>query len=166
MILGMSTSTFTLLHVVISLVALAAGLVVMVGLLDSKKLDGWAGLYLVTMVLTCVTGYFFPRDQILPSHIVGGITLVALAFAILAFYVYGLRGAWRWIYVVGVTLSLYLNAFVAVFQSFLKVSFLQALAPTQSEPPFLVAQVVVLVVFIVLGIVAARKFHPGSRATA
>jgi hypothetical protein len=166
MILGMSTSTFTLVHVVISLIGIASGLVVLFGMIEAKKRPGWTALFLATTVLTNVTGFFFPRDHILPSHIVGIISLVVLAIAILAFYVYHLAGSWRWIYVTGAVVALYLNVFVAVVQSFMKVSFLQPLAPTQSEPPFLVTQVVVLVAFIVLGIVAARKFHPGSNATA
>jgi hypothetical protein len=166
MILGMSTSTFTLVHVVISLIGIASGLVVLFGMIEAKKRPGWTALFLATTVLTSATGFFFPRDHILPSHIVGIISLVVLAIAMLALYVYHLAGSWRWIYVTSAVVALYLNVFVAVVQSFMKVSFLQPLAPTQSEPPFLVTQVVVLVAFIVLGIVAARKFHPGSNATA
>jgi len=165
MILGMSTSTFTLVHVVISLIGIAAGLVVLFGMIDSKKLPGWTALFLATTVLTSVTGFFFPRDHILPSHIVGIISLVLLGLAIVGLYVYHLAGAWRWIYVTGAVMALYLNCFVGVVQAFQKVPFLQALAPTQSEPPFLVAQVVVLGAFIVLGIVAARRFHPGPKAS-
>jgi hypothetical protein len=165
MILGMSTSTFTLVHVVISLIGIAAGLVVLFGMIDSKKLPGWTALFLATTVLTSVTGFFFPRDHILPSHIVGIISLVLLGLAIVGLYVYHLAGSWRWIYVTGAVIALYLNCFVGVVQSFQKVPFLQALAPTQSEPPFLVAQLVVLGAFIVLGIVAARKFHPGPEAS-
>jgi hypothetical protein len=166
MILGLSTSTYTLVHVVISLVGIASGLVVLFGMIESRKLPGWTALFLATTVLTSVTGFFFPSDHILPSHIVAIISLLVLALAILALYVYRLAGSWRWIYVTGAVVALYLNVFVGVVQSFQKVSFLQPLAPTQSEPPFLVTQVVVLVAFIVLGIVAARKFHPGSRAMA
>lgn len=166
MVLGLSTSAYTLVHVVISLVGIASGLVVLFGMIESKKLPGWTALFLATTVLTSVTGFFFPHDHVLPSHIVGIISLLVLALAILALYVYRLAGSWRWIYVTGAVVALYLNVFVGVVQSFQKVSFLQPLAPTQSEPPFLVTQVVVLVAFIVLGIVAARKFHPGSRAMA
>jgi hypothetical protein len=102
----------------------------------------------------------------LPSHIVGVITLAVLVVAIVALYVYRLAGAWRWIYVTGAVLSLYLNVFVAVVQSFLKAPFLNALAPTQAEPPFAIAQGIVLVVFIVLGVVAVRSFHPEAKAGA
>ena len=166
MILGMSLSTFTLVHVVLSLVGIVAGLVVLFGMFSSKSLDGWTGIFLATTVLTSATGYFFPSDRILPSHIVGIISLVVLAVAILARYVYHLAGHWRWIYIVGAVLALYLNVFVGVVQAFQKVPPLSALAPTQSEPPFVIAQVVVLVIFIVLGVFAVRSFHPELNAPA
>ena len=160
MILGMSISAFTSVHVVLSLVGIAAGLVVLFGMFSSKALDGWTVLFLATTVLTSVTGFFFPSDHILPSHIVGIISLAALVVAILALYVRRLAGPWRWIYIVGAVLALYLNVFVGVVQAFQKVPLLASLAPTQSEPPFLIAQCVVLVIFIVLVIVAVRSFHP------
>jgi len=166
MILGMSTSTFTLVHVVLSLVGIFAGLVVVFGMFGSKKLDGWTTLFLATTVLTSVTGFFFPFDKILPSHIVGIISLVVLALAILALYALHLAGPWRWIYVVSATVALYLNVFVGVVQAFQKVPFLASLAPTQSEPPFLIAQAVVLVIFVGLGIAAVRAFHPPADAPA
>lgn len=164
MILGMSTSTFTLVHVVLSLVGIFTGLVVLFGMFGSKKLDGWTAVFLATTVLTSVTGFPFPREHILPSHIVGIISLVVLAIAIFALYSRHLAGSWRWLYVVAAVVALYLNVFVAVVQAFLKVPTLNALAPRQSEPPFLVTQVFVLVIFIVLGIVAVRSFHPESDA--
>jgi len=160
MILGMSISTFTLVHVVLSLVGIFAGLVVVFGMLGSKRLEGWTAIFLATTVLTSVTGFFFPFDKILPSHIVGIISLVVLAFAILALYALHLAGPWRWIYVVSAMLALYLNVFVGVVQAFQKVPLLASLAPTQSEPPFLIAQAVVLVIFVVLGIAAVRSFRP------
>jgi len=166
MILGMSTSTFTLVHVALSLVGIVAGLVVLFGMFGSKRLDGWTALFLATTVLTSVTGYFFPRDHILPSHIVGAVSLVVLAIAIFALYSRHLAGPWRWVYVAAAIISLYLNVFVAVVQSFLKLPALNALAPTQSEPPFVVAQFVVLAIFVVLGIAAARSFHPETSAQA
>jgi len=164
MILGMSTATFTLVHVVLSLVGIFAGLVVVFGMFSSKKLDGLTALFLATTVLTSVTGFFFPFDKILPSHIVGVISLVVLAIAILALYALHLAGPWRWIYVVSAVLALYLNVFVGVVQAFQKLPFLASLAPTQSEPPFLIAQAIVLVIFVVLGIVAVRSFHPAADA--
>src|SRR5271169_5933017 len=166
MILGMSTSTFTLLHVLLSLVGIFTGFVVLFGMLSSKKADGWTTLFLTTTVLTSLTGFPFPRDHILPAHIVGVISLVVLAIAIFALYSRHLAGHWRWIYVVGAVVALYLNVFVAVAQAFLKVPTLSALAPTQSEPPFLIAQTVVLVIFIVLGVLAVRSFHPRPDASA
>jgi len=160
MVLGMSLSSFTLLHVVISLVGIGAGLIVLFGMFGSHRLPGWTALFLATTVLTSVTGYFFPVDRILPSHIVGAISLVILAVALFALYSRHAMGSWRWIYVATATLALYLNVFVAVAQAFLKVPSLHALAPTQAEPPFAIAQGAVLLVFIVLGVVAIRRFHP------
>jgi hypothetical protein len=160
MILGMSIETFTLVHVVLSLIGILAGFVVVFGMFASRLPSGWTGLFLATTILTSVTGYFFPRDHILPSHIVGAISLVLLAFAVFALYSKRLAGSWRWIFVVTVVASLYLNVFVAVFQAFLKVPAIHALAPTQAEPPFMVAQVAVLVLFIVFGVFAVRRFHP------
>jgi hypothetical protein len=166
MILGMSVATFTTFHTVLSLVGIVAGLIVMLGMFGSKRFPGLTALFLATTVLTSVTGYFFPRDHILPSHIVGAISLVMLAIAIFALYSRHLQGAWRWIYVVTASVALYLNVFVGVVQSFLKVPAVNALAPTQSEPPFLIAQCVVLLLFIVLAVVALRSFHPRPDAPA
>ena len=159
MILGMSISTFTLMHVILSLIGIFSGAIVLFGMFSSKKLDGWTALFLATTVLTSVTGFFFPFDKILPSHIVGVISLLVLAVAILALYVYRLVGAWRRIYVVSATVALYLNVFVGVVQAFQKLPFLKPLAPTQSEPPFLLTQLVVLALFVMLTVVAAIRFH-------
>jgi hypothetical protein len=164
MILGMSTSTFTLVHVLLSLAGIGSGLIVVYGMLTAKRLDGWTAIFLATTVLTSLTGYLFPVDHILPSHIVGAISLLVLAVAIVARYALHLAHAWRWIYVVCALLALYLNCFVAVVQSFLKVPALKALAPTQKEPPFLVAQLAVMAIFIVLGIFSVKRFHPERAA--
>jgi len=166
MILGLSTSTFTLIHVILSLVGILAGAIVLLGMLASKRPNAWTKIFLATTVLTSVTGFGFPGDQILPSHIVGVISLVVLAIAIVARYLYRLDGKWRWIYVAGVVVSLYFNVFVGVVQAFGKLPFLSALAPTQSEPPFVVTQVVVLLIFVGLGIAALRSFHPGTMGPA
>jgi hypothetical protein len=165
-ILGMTTSTFTLLHVLISLAGIGAGIIVVFGLLTGKRLDGWTAIFLATTALTSLTGFLFPVEHLLPSHVVGIISLVVLAIAILARYALHLLGAWRWVYVVCAVLALYLNSFVAVVQSFLKVPALKALAPTQKEPPFLVAQLIVMALFIVLGIFAVKKFQVERVATA
>jgi hypothetical protein len=164
MILGMSIPTFTLVHVVLSLIGIFSGLIVLFGMLGAKRLDGWTALFLVTTVLTSATGFLFPSTSFTPAQAVGAVSLVVLAVAIVALYVYRLAGAWRWIYVAGAVLALYLNAFVAVVQAFQKLRFLQPLAPSQSEPPFLVTQVVVMAIFAALGIMAAKRFHPEMRA--
>ena len=159
---GMTLATFTEVHVALSLVAIAVGFVVMTGLLGGRDRGGWTALFLVTTVATSVTGFGFPVDHLLPSHVVGLVSLVVLAVVILARYGLRLRGAWRPVYVVGTALALYLNVFVGVVQAFLKVSALHALAPQQTEPPFLVAQLVVLALFIVLTVLAAKRFRHES----
>jgi hypothetical protein len=159
MILGMSAATYTFLHVLISLVAIGSGLVVMFGFLTGKRLDGLTAIFLITTVLTSVSGFGFPFDHLLPSHKVGIVSLIVLAVAIPGRYKFHLAGAWRWIYVIGATTALYLNVFVLVVQAFMKVPALKALAPTQTEPPFLVAQSLVLVVYLGLTILAAKRFH-------
>ena len=159
MIFGMSTATYTLIHVVISLSGIGSGLIVLFGLLTGKRLDGLTVLFLATTVLTNLTGFGFPFDHLLPSHKVGMISLVVLTIAILARYAFHLEGKWRWIYVITAVMALYFNVFVLVVQSFLKIPALKAMAPTQTEPPFLIAQVVVMLLFIVLGIFAVKKFR-------
>ncbi len=160
MMLGMSLSTFTTVHVIISLVAIASGIIVLFGMLGSKRLNGLTALFLLTTVLTSVTGFGFPFTHLSPAHKLGIISLVVLAIALLARYSFYMAGSWRWIYVVTAVMALYLNVFVLVVQSFEKVPALHALAPTQTEGPFKIAQLVVLVLFIVLTIVAVKKFHP------
>jgi hypothetical protein len=162
MMLGMSLSTFTLVHVVIGLVGIGSGLIVVFGLIGGKRLNGWTALFLVTTVLTSVTGFGFPFDHLLPSHKVAIISLVVLAVAILARYAFHLAGSWRSIYVVGAVIALYLNVFVLVVQSFEKVPALKAMAPTQKELPFLVVQVVVMALFVVLAIFAVKRFRIDS----
>lgn len=162
MILGMSLSAFTTLHVVISLVAIVSGVIVMFGLLGSNRMPGLTATFLFLTILTSVTGFLFPFEKLLPSHMVGILSLVLLAIACVALYVMDLSGAWRWIYVATAMISLYLNVFVLVIQGFLKIAPLHALAPSvpPSEPPFLVVQGVVLVFFVVVIIGAVRRFRP------
>ena len=152
-------SPFTKLHVVISLIGIVSGLVVMFGLLVGRRLSGWTALFLISTVLTSVTGFFFPFHGVTPAIVVGIISLVLLAVAIVARYARHLAGVWRWIYVVTAMISLYLNVFVLIVQLFQKVPALKALAPTQSEPPFAVTQLLVLALFVVLTIIAAFKFR-------
>jgi hypothetical protein len=160
MILGMSLSTFTTIHVIISLIGIAAGLMVLFGMFGSHRLGGLTALFLLTTILTSVTGFFFPSAIVLPSHVVGVISLVVLAVAVLALYVNHVHGAWRWIYVVCAVIALYFNVFVGVVQAFQKLPFLHQLAPNQSDPPFAIAQLIVLLIFVVLGFLAVKKFHP------
>jgi hypothetical protein len=160
MVLGMSLVAFTLLHVVISLVGIFTGFVVVYGMFDSKPLRGWTTTFLATTILTDVTGYLFPFQKVLPSHVVGGISLAILALALVALYQQRLARSWRWIYVAGAVTALYLNVFVAVVQAFLKIPALNALAPTQSDPVFIVTQAVVMVAFVAIGILASKSFHP------
>ena len=160
MILGMSFETFSLLHTVISLIGIATGLVALAGMLAGKLLNGWTGLFLVTTVLTSVTGFLFPISVFTPALGVGILSMVVLALALAALYVFHLAGAWRPIYVITAVFALYLNSFVGVVQAFQKVSFLQPLAPTQSEPPFLIAQGLLLGLFVVLGVIATLRFRP------
>jgi hypothetical protein len=159
MILGMTTATFTFVHVLLSLVGIGAGLLVVYGMLLGKRFDGATAIFLVTTALTSLTGFLFPVEHILPSHVLGIISLVALAVAIVARYVRRMAGAWRSIYVISAVLALYLNVFVLVAQIFMEVPAAHALAPTQKEPPFLIAQLVVMAIFIVLGIFAVNKFR-------
>jgi hypothetical protein len=164
MVLGMSLSTFTTLHVILSLVAMVAGIVVMIGMLASLRLGFWAGLFLATAILTSATGYLFPASGLLPSHIVGAISLVALLVAAFAFYSGKLVGARRWLYVVCVVLAVYLDVFVGVVQAFGKIAFFHALAPTQTEAPFAIAQLAVLAIFLLWGFFAFRWFDPERTA--
>jgi len=160
MTLGLSISAFTQLHVIISLLGIISGAFVLLGLLRSQRLEGWTAVFLASNVLTSVTGFMFPFAGVTPAHVVGGIALAVLAAAILALYVYGLSGTWRPIYVAAAMLALYLNVFVGVAQAFQKLAFLQPLAPTQSEPPFVAAQLAVLALFLWLGFLALKRFHP------
>ncbi|MGA8620002.1 MAG: hypothetical protein WB660_15950 [Candidatus Sulfotelmatobacter sp.] len=161
----MSPSTFTLVHVLLSLVGIGSGFLVVNGLLRRKRFDGMTAIFLATTVLTSVTGFLFPFEHLLPSHVFGVISLVALAVAILARYALHMVGLWRSIYVVCAVLALYLNVFVLVAQIFLKVAPVHALAPTQKEPPFLIAQLVVMAIFVVLGIYAVKRFRLEPVAT-
>jgi hypothetical protein len=165
MVLGMSLASFTLLHVIISLIAIAAGLVVMSGLLGSKRMPGMTAIFLLFTILTSVTGFLFPFKELLPSHMIAILSLVLLAIAVIALYAMRLAGIWRPIYVVTAMISLYLNVFVLIIQAFLKVPALQALAPSvppapPAGPVFAVVQGIVLVFFVLVIIGAWRRFRP------
>ena len=162
MILGMSLSTFTAVHVIISLIAIVSGLIVMFGLLGSNRKPGLTAIFLLFTILTSATGFLFPFEQLLPSHIIAIISLVLLAVACFALYGMKLSGAWRSIYVLTAMVSLYLNVFVLIIQSFIKLAPLHALAPSipPSEPPFAIVQGIVLLFFVVVIIGALRRFRP------
>ncbi|MGA7220581.1 MAG: hypothetical protein WBX38_19860 [Candidatus Sulfotelmatobacter sp.] len=166
MILGMSLAAYTFLHVLISLVGIGAGLMVMYGFLGGKRLDGIAAIFLTTTALTSISGFGFPFTRLLPSHIVGIISLVALAAAIVARFVFHLSRAWRSVYVIGSAIALYLNVFVLVVQLFEKVPALKALAPTQKEPPFIIAQLGMMALFTVLTIFSKKRFGLEESRTA
>src|ERR1700754_2566572 len=168
MILGMSLSTFVLIHVIISLIAIVAGIIVMFGMLGSNRMPGLTAVFLLLTILTSATGFLIPPllfEKLLPSHMIGVLSLILLAIACYALYGARLSGSWRWIYVVTALLAQYFNVFVVVIQGFLKIGPLHALAPSvpPSEPPFAVAQGIVLVFFIIFIIGALRRFKPALR---
>ena len=154
-------AVFTLFHVALSLVGIVAGLVVAFGLISAKQSKNWTSTFLVTTAATSVTGFLFPFHKFLPSHGVGILSILVLAATIPALYVFHLAGAWRRVYVIGAVIALYLNVFVLIAQFFMKIPALKALAPTQSEPPFLATQTIVMLVFIVIGVLATKRF-PGQ----
>ena len=168
MILGMSLSTFVLVHVIISLVGIAAGFIVMFGMLGSNRMPGLTAIFLLLTILTSATGFLIPPllfEKLLPSHMIGVLSLILLAIACYALYGQKLSGSWRWIFVVTALLAQYFNVFVLVIQSFLKVGPLHALAPSvpPSEPPFAIVQGIVLVFFAIVIIGAVRRFRPAPR---
>jgi hypothetical protein len=151
---------YTIVHVLISLVGIFTGLIVLFGMLAGNRLDGWTKWFLITTVLTSVTGFFFPFHGFTPAIALAIMSLIVLAVAIFARCSRQLAGHWRWIYVVCAVIALYFNVFVGIVQSFEKIPALQAMAPTQTEPPFKLTQLVVLALFILLGIVAVIRFRP------
>jgi len=159
MVFGMSLATYTAVHVAISLIGIGSGFVVLFGLLQGKSFRGWTALFLASTVATSVTGFGFPVEHFLPSHGVGILSLIALAVAIAALYKFHLASGWRRTFVICSVVALYFNCFVLVVQSFEKVPALKALAPTQTEPPFAIAQLVVLGLFVYAGIQAVRRFR-------
>jgi len=168
MILGLSLSTFVMVHVIISLVGIVAGFIVMFGMLGSNRMPGLTALFLLLTILTSATGFLIPPllfEKLLPSHMIGVLSLILLAIACYALYGARLSGSWRWIYVLTALLAQYFNVFVLVIQSFLKIGPLHALAPSvpPSEPPFAVAQGIVLVFFIIFIVGAIRRFHPAPQ---
>ncbi len=156
----MILQSYTIIHTLISLIAIFTGLVVLLGMLGCKRLDGWTKWFLITAVATTITGFFFPFRGFTPAIGLGIISLPFLALTIYARYRKHLAGAWRWIYVIGAVICLYFNVFVLVVKSFEKVPPFHAVAPTQTEPPFQFTQLIVLAIFILLGTGAVIRFHP------
>ena len=159
MILGMSISTYTILHVLISLIAIGTGFIVLYGLINGKLLSPWNAVFFVTTVLTSLTGFAFPNTKVTPGIILGVLSMIVLAIALVALYVFHLRGGWRRTYAITAMIALYFNVFVLVAQTFEHVPAFHALAPTGTETPFKVAQLLLLVLFAVLISAAARKFR-------
>jgi hypothetical protein len=156
----MMLQIYTIIHTLISLVAIFTGLVVLFGMLAGRRCDGWTKWFLISAVATTMTGFFFPFHGLTPAFKLGIITVPILAITIYARYPKQLVGAWRWIYVIGAVMSLYFNLFVLVVQAFEKVPALHAIAPTQTEAPFKLTQLSVLLLFVLLGIVAVVRFRP------
>jgi hypothetical protein len=155
--------TLVLIHVLISLAGIASGFFVMTSFLNGKRMEGWTSFFLASNVATNLSGFIIPADRILPSHIVGVLSMAALVVAYAARNRLHASGGWRRIYVASSAFALYLNVFVGVVQAFQKIPALHALAPTQSEPPFVVAQLAVLSLFIGLGVVATQRFRPAQQ---
>lgn len=159
MILGMSLPLFTVVHVALSLIGIAAGFVVLYGMIVAKRLPAVTALFLVTTALTSLTGFLFPFKGVTPGIVVGILSIIVLIVATVALYAGHLAGIWRGTYIISTALALYFNFFVFIVQSFEKMPALKALAPTQSEPPFKIAQLVTLVVFVLLTTLAFRRFR-------
>jgi hypothetical protein len=159
MILGMSLASFTILHVIISLIAIGTGFIVLFGLISGRLLSPWNAVFLITTILTSLTGFAFPNDKVTPGIILGVLSLIVLAIALVALYVFHLRGGWRRTYAITAMIALYFNVFVLIAQTFEHVPAFHALAPTGTETPFKVAQLLLLVLFAVLISVAAKKFR-------
>lgn len=156
----LSMTPLTLIHTLISLIGIAAGIVVLRGLLTSNRLNGWTATFLFFTAATSITGFFFPYNGFTPAIGVGIIATLILIVTLAARYAFGMAGPWRPAYVIGAVVSQYLNVFVLVVQLFLKVPALHALAPTGSEPPFAIVQVIVLLLHVGIGFLALRRFHP------
>jgi hypothetical protein len=165
MVLGMSLATYTVIHVAISLIGIGTGLIVLFGLLSGKLLSPWNGIFLLFTVLTSVTGFLYPYEKVTPGIILGILSMIVLAIALLALYAFHLKGIWRTTYVVSAMIALYFNCFVLIAQSFMKVPFLHALAPTGTEAPFKIAQTLLLILTVALIVMAAKRFRLAPSAS-
>ena len=158
MVFGMSLSIYTTLHVIISLIGIGSGFIVLYGLINGKLLSPWNAVFLVTTILTSLTGFGFPNDKVTPGIVLGILSMIVLAIALVALVVFHLKGAWRRTYAITAMIALYFTVFVLIAQTFEHVPAFHALAPTGTETPFKVAQTLLLLLFIVLITKAARKF--------
>lgn len=156
--LGLSFHAFTFVHVMLSLVGIVAGLFVVGGFTAGRRLDGWIGIFLVTTLLTNITGFLFPFTRLLPSHILGGLSLVIIPVSMFALYGKHLKGSWKKIFVLTAVTALYFNVFVLIAQMFTKIPSFIVLSPTQQSPIFGASQLVLLVMFILIGRSAKRGF--------
>jgi hypothetical protein len=159
MVLGMTLATFTIIHVLISLIGIGTGLIVLFGLLNGKLLSPWNGIFLLFTILTSVTGFLFPYEKMTPGIILGILSMIVLVIALFALYVFHLKGVWRTTYVVTAMIALYFNCFVLIAQTFMKVPFFHALAPTGTEGPFKIAQLLLLIIAITLIVMAVKRFR-------
>jgi hypothetical protein len=157
---GIPTHLFLQIHVAISLIALVAGLIALYGWINNKNWNGWTAVFFATIILTSVTGFPLPLFGLDPTRMVGILSLILLAMAVLGIYVFRISGPWRWIFIITATAALWLDALVGVIQAFAKLPSLHEFAPNGSEPPFLIVQLIVLAIFVLLGYWALRKFHP------
>lgn len=162
MVFGMSLALYTQIHVAISLIGIVSGLIVLFGMFSAKPMNGLTTLFLITTALTSITGFGFPFHGVTPGIILGILSLIVLALCFPARYNFHMEGRWRAIYVITAVIALYFNCFVLIVQSFQKIPALHALAPKGNEPPFAIAQGILLVLFIYFGIHATRKFHPAT----
>jgi len=159
MVLGMSLSTYTILHVILSLIGIGSGFIVLFGLINGRLLSPWNAVFLVTTILTSLTGFGFPNDKVTPGIILGILSMIVLAIALVALYVFHLKGGWRRTYAITAMIALYFNIFVLIAQTFEHIPAFLVLAPTGTETPFKVAQTLLLVLFAVLITAAAKKFR-------
>lgn len=166
MLLGMSLSTFTAVHVAISLIAIASGVFALLGMLHSRRAAGLTALFLLGTIATNMTGFLFPSARLGPGHMIGAVSMIVLVPTLLALYRYRLAGPWRWIYVAGATTALYLNVVIGVWQVFGKIAFLHPLAPSLMALPLVGTQLAILAVFVAFGAFAVRRFHPETAGQA
>jgi hypothetical protein len=166
MILGLSTATFTLIHVLISLIGIGSGFVALGAMIGNKWSTAWNTIFLTSTVATSATGFFFHSKSFGPPHVIGLISLTVLALILFALYQKRLAGRWQSVYTIGAAFALYLNVFVGIVQAFQKVPALHAMAPTQSEGPFVAAQCAALLLFVAFTYLAVKRLSPVPRPLA